>query len=175
MMGRTRRLIFGAIRVEKYGHTLFIAMTLAFPRAILLAQQKTPDQAAPVSNYHYDVQDVRLEGMLTERKVYGPPGYGETPSKDERTTILILKLAHAITVEPLADAKAKDSPNLDIARNLREVQLFVGRSQTAEARKLLGKTVVAAGTLNEAVAPSQYTRVWLDTKTLVPKPTGRTH
>ena len=170
-MGHTSRLVFGAIRAGKHGQILFIVLTLAFPRAILLAQQKAPDQAAPVSNYHYDVQDVRLEGTLTERKVYGPPGYGETPSKDERTTILILKLAHAITVEPLA----KDSPSLDIARNIREVQLFVGRSQTAEARKLLGKTVVAAGTLNEAVAPSQYTKVWLDTKTLVPKPTITTH
>jgi hypothetical protein len=174
MIGQTRRRIHEAIRAGKHGHMLFIVMMLACPWAILYARQKAPDQATTDSNYHYDVQHVRLEGMLTERKVYGPPGYGETPAQDERTTILILKLAHAITVEPLADAKAKDSPNLDTARNIREVQLFVGRSQIAEARKLLSKNVVAVGTLNEAVAPSQYTRVWLDTKTLSLKPTSTT-
>jgi hypothetical protein len=169
MIGHTRRRIFAAIHAGKQSHILFIVVTLACPRAILFAQQKAPDQGASVSNYQYDVPEARLEGMLTERKVFGPPGYGETPAKDERTTILVLKLAQAITVEPLADAKMKNSPNLDTAKNIREVQLFVGRSQITEARKLLGRNVIAVGTLNEAVAPSQYTKVWLDIKALGPK------
>ena len=131
------------------------------------AQQKVASGTAPV--YQYDSAGIRLEGTLTERKVYGPPGYGETPAKDERDTILVLKLSQAISVQPTANAQANGSASLDPQKNVQEVQLFVDRSQTAEAHKLLGKVVVAVGTLNEAAAPSQYTKVWLDTKTLNPK------
>jgi hypothetical protein len=131
------------------------------------ATQNTASETA--SSYHYDSAGIRLEGTLIERKVYGPPGYGETPAKDERDTHLILKLSHAITVEPTANAEANGSASLDPEKNIDEVQLFVAPSRTAEARKLLGKLVVAVGTLNEAAAPSQYTKVWLDTKTFNPK------
>jgi hypothetical protein len=132
-----------------------------------MAQQEIAGKAIP--SYQYDTAGIRLEGTLMERKVYGPPGYGETPAKDERDTILILKLSHPISVEPTANAEANGSASLDPEKSIHEVQLFVDRSQTAEARKLLGKVVVAVGTLNEAAAPSQYTKVWLDTKTLNPK------
>lgn len=134
-----------------------------------VAQQKAATGSVPEASYKYDTPGVQLEGTLIERKVYGPPGYGETPAKDERDTILILKLSHPITVGPTANAEASGSASLDIEKHVHEVQLFVDRSRTAEARKLLGKVVVAGGTLNEAAAPSQYTKVWLDTKTLTPK------
>jgi hypothetical protein len=49
------------------------------------------------------------------------------------------------------------------------VQLFIGRSQTADAHKLIGRTVAATASLNEAITASQYTKVWLDVKTLHPK------
>jgi hypothetical protein len=134
-----------------------------------VAQQETVSGTVHEPSYKYDTPGIRLEGTLIERKVYGPPGYGETPAKDERSTILILKLSHAINVEPTANAEASGSASLDPEKNVREVQLFVDRSQTVAARKLLGKVVVAVGTLNEAAAPSQYTKVWLDSKTLNPK------
>jgi hypothetical protein len=164
--------IFGALPTRKHGQIVLIIAVFAWCQAFSFGQQKTIDKPNHAPSYHYDVEGIQLEGMLGELKVYGPPGFGETPDQDERATILILKLPRAITVEPLAHAKAKDSPNLATARNIHEVQLFVGRSQTAEARKLLGKNVVVVGTLNEAVAPSQYTKVWLDTKTLSPKATS---
>jgi hypothetical protein len=130
------------------------------------AQQRTANEEL---KYQYDTPGIQLEGTLVERKVYGPPGYGETPKKDERSTILILKLAHAITVEPIPDAKEKNSASLDVAKNVREVQFFLARDKTGEARAMVGKTVVAVEVLNEAVAPSQYAKVWLDVKTLSPK------
>lgn len=144
-----------------------VAVLLAFYLGTCAAQQATASGTS--SNYRYDTPGIRLEGTLAERKVYGPPGYGETPAKDERDTILILKLTHAISVEPTANAEANGSASLDPEKNVLEVQLFVDRSRTAEARKLLGKAVIAQGTLNEAAAPSQYTKVWLDVKTLDPK------
>ena len=86
--------------------------SIAFGMALLLsgcpvacsAQQTSPGGAAVACRY--DTAGVRLEGTLTERKEYGPPGYGETPSKDERTTILVLKLSSPISVQPAANAEA---------------------------------------------------------------------
>lgn len=113
---------------------------------VSLGQQKTAQEERKVQ---YDTPGIRLEGRLTERKVYGPPGYGETPTKDKQTTILVLKLPYPITVEPSADAKQKNSPSLDPVRNVHEVQLFIARHQTAGAHALLGKRVVAEGTLSQ--------------------------
>lgn len=118
------------------------------------------------SSYRYDTGGLSLHGTLIERKVYGPPGYGETPTHDAHETILILKLPQPISVEPAANAHSTGSPNLDPAKNVREVQLFLSRSQTVEARKLLGRMVNATGTLNESITAAQRTKVWLDVKSL---------
>jgi len=128
------------------------------------AQKGPPTRTAPP--YRYDTAGVRLEGTLSERKEYGPPGYGETPAKDKRETIFVLKLSSPVSVQPAANAEASGSASLDPVKNVGEVQLFIPRPQVANVRKLLGKVVVAVGTLNEAAAPSQYTKVWLDTKTV---------
>lgn len=121
------------------------------------------------SSYHYDTAGTTLHGTLIERKVYGPPGYGETPAQDAHETILILKLPQPISVEPAPNAEANGSPNLDPAKNIRELQLFMGRPQVVEARKHLGQTVAATGMLNESITAAQRTKVWLDVKTLDPK------
>jgi hypothetical protein len=133
-----------------------------------VAQQKAGTGSVPEASYKYDTPGVQLEGTLIERKVYGPPGYGETPAKDLRTSIFVLKLRQPITAEPIPPV-AKDNPNGDTFKHVREVQLFVNSSQTADARKLVGHTVAATGTLNESITASQYTKVWLDVKTLEPK------
>jgi hypothetical protein len=117
-------------------------------------------------SYRYDTAGTTLQGTLIERKVYGPPGYGETPAQDAHETILILKLPHPISVEPAANADGNGTPNLDPAKNVREVQLFISRSQATDARKLLGAMVIATGTLNESITASQRTKVWLDVKAI---------
>ena len=127
---------------------------------------QTAAPAGGAVSYRYDTAGTRLEGTLTERKEYGPPGYGETPSKDEKATILVLKLSNPVSVQPTANAAANGSTSLDPVKDVREVQLYIPKPQVADARKLLSKVVVAVGTLNEAAAPSQYTKVWLDTQTV---------
>jgi len=64
------------------------------------------------------------------------------------------------------NAEMNGSPNLDPAKNVREVQLFMSRPQAVEVRKFLGGNVVATGTLNESVTASQRTKVWLYVKTI---------
>jgi hypothetical protein len=72
---------------------------------------------------------------------------------------------------PIEGAEAKNSTNLSTVKHVRQIQLlFVGsRTTVTDARKLQGKTVVADGNLDEAVAPSQYTDVTMDVKTLQAK------
>ncbi|HET9743817.1 MAG TPA: hypothetical protein VFQ00_13795 [Terriglobales bacterium] len=133
------------------------------------AQQKGENSSEHQANYYYDTPGVRLEGTLIKRKVYGPPGDGETPAQDVRTAILVLRLAHPICVEPVANADASKTANLDPAKNVRDVQLFVSVSRRTDARKLVGRVVTATGTLNESITASQYTKVWLEAKTLEPE------
>jgi hypothetical protein len=77
-----------------------------------------------------------------------------------------LKLPHGISVEPAVNAEANGSANLDSAPNVQEVQFFIARAQVAAAQKLIGHLITADGTLNESLTASQYTKVWLDVKTL---------
>jgi len=118
------------------------------------------------ASYRYDTAGVTLHGTLIQRRVHGPPGYGETPAQDAHETILILKLPHPISVKPAANAEANGSPNLDPAKNVREVQLHMNRPQAVHARRLLGRKVTATGTLNESITAVQRTKVWLEVKTL---------
>jgi hypothetical protein len=133
-----------------------------------IAQQPGATPTMHVSTYRYDTPGTILVGTLTERAVYGPPGFGETPAQDIREKIFVLKLAHAISVEPLADAQTQNTANLDPARNIHEVQVFGDHAVKSEISKMVGKKVVIVGILNESVAPSQYTKVWMDVSSVNP-------
>ena len=125
--------------------------------------------ADPESVYNYGVAATQLEGNLVKRKVFGPPGYGETPAKDERNTILILKLLRPISVKPTAGSVAKNNPNSEAFQHVREIQLFIPRQKRTEAERMVGKIVLVSGMLNEHVAPSSYTDVWMDVKAITLK------
>jgi hypothetical protein len=135
-------------------------------RGFCLAQHNTTNEATDEATFKCDTAGVRLEGTLIERTFYGQPGFGETPAQDVRVKVLLVKLPHPITVEPAGSANRNSSASLNTIRNVREVQLYPGPTQNAEARKMLGKTVVAVGTLREAAAPNQYVDVSMDVKTL---------
>lgn len=154
------RFIFAAV----VGSALFLGNP-----GTCAAQQKTVTGSPPKGSYKYDTPETRLEGTLVERKVYGPPGYGETPRKDAKETILVLKLSHAIAVEPAGNAEASGSPNLDAAKGVIEVQLFLNSSVAVDTKKLVGTMITATGTLNESVTASQRTKVWMHVQRLESK------
>jgi hypothetical protein len=120
--------------------------------------------------FRFDTPKVKLEGTLSERVFYGPPGFGETPDKDARERVLILTLRQPITVVPAENAKPKVTSSLSTLSNVRAVQLFIfPPAKREQARKLIGKTVVAIGTLNEATAPSEHLKVTMDVEALNPE------
>jgi hypothetical protein len=134
------------------------------------AQENTTSGQQPESHYKCDTQGVQLEGLLTTRTFYGPPGFGETPAKDAREKTLILKLAKPITVDPIDNVKANKGSCWGDFPHLRAVQLFISpQDKAADARKLVGKQVVAVGTLREGDAPSEHTKVIMEVKTVDPK------
>lgn len=146
------------------------------PRALLAAFvliQSVSGAAAPQSAsnpsqepvYKYDTHGIKLEGRLIERTFFGPPGFGETPALDARETVLVLALPRPITVQPTQHAQPED-----IAKHVREVQLLIlPRQRKDSVRKLLGKSVVMTGTLNEATAPSEHLKVSMTVETFTEK------
>jgi hypothetical protein len=161
------------LRISSVFLTTFVVGGLAICHGAGGGVQSGPSRAETKSSeYICDTPGVKLEGRLSERTFYGPPGFGETPRKDAREKVLILNLAQPITVVPVTDAEAKGSASLDTLGNIRAVQLFLfPLSKRDQARKLIGKTVVVIGTLNEAVAPSEHLDVSMEVETLNPKQT----
>jgi hypothetical protein len=144
--------------------SLFMLVTLsliALTPVALISQEKPTVHRVSQSVLQYDVAGTKLEGTVTARKVFGPPGYGETPARDTHEIILVLKLTQSISVQPATNAETSGSANLDPAENVREIQLFPDRSQKRNIQRLIGQKVVVTGTLNESITASQYTKVWL--------------
>jgi hypothetical protein len=104
-----------------------------------------------------------------ERTFYGPPGFGATPSKDAHESVFLLNLKTSITVEPLESATAENSTCSKTFHHVRQVQLFVDPAISAQARKMVGKVVVAVGLLDEAHLPSHHTDIIMDAQTLTEK------
>jgi hypothetical protein len=117
--------------------------------------------------YKCDTPGIELEGMLTQRTFYGPPGFGETPAKDAREKVYLLKLERPVTMTPIDDPKAKTC--WDAFPHVREVQLFIAPGSKMDTSRLLGKAVLATGIIRESDAPSEHTKVTMDVKTLQAK------
>ena len=145
-----------------------ILLLAAFGNLGTIVGQEKPQPETDLT-YNYDGAKVQLLGVLVKRKVYGPPGYGETPAQDTRATILVLKLSHAVNVVPLPNANATETPDLDAVQAIREVQLFISSSKHLDSKTFIGSTVAVVGTLHESITASQYTKVWMDVETLTPR------
>jgi hypothetical protein len=89
-----------------------------------------------------------------EQQKFGPPGYGETPARDERVTILILRLEHGIDV--CADSTASDPRR--VVRDARELQL-TGRVDPARLHSYRGKKLTVFGSLYRKAWGTDYTDV----------------
>ena len=137
---------------------------MGHPENRVLAQQQA---RAKEAIYKCDTPGIQLEGMLTQRTFYGPPGFGETPAKDAREKVYLLKLGRPVTMTPIDDPKAKTC--WDAFPHVREVQLFIPLENKMDASRFLGKTVVATGIIRESDAPSEHAKVTMDVKTLQAK------
>ena len=107
----------------------------------------------PLSPYR-----VSLTGILRREVHLGAPGYGESPERDERDTILVLELPQDIPVCP------------DLTQSKHDSVAHVSRVQlTGDARDgfdALGSRVTAFGALSRAVWPTDFLPVGLRTDSI---------
>jgi hypothetical protein len=89
----------------------------------------------------------------------GPPGYGETPAKDERDTIVVLVLPIALKV-CIVPRPRSDTGSIYAATRL---QL---RGAPRTVLEHIGNTVTVFGKLSEAVWGGEFTRIVLYTDSI---------
>jgi hypothetical protein len=115
-----------------------------------------------------DQDPVRLSGTLLEEQKLGPPGYGETPQKDERITILLLRLDQPINVcsDSAVDSSAAMVPTHDLQ--------LVGHLDRGSVHQHVGREITVYGTLRRQVWGTDYTQVLVRVDSipgiLVPRP-----
>ena len=142
-----------------------IAMTLGVARlAILLSisvllsvSPCTLSSAADGERWSsYEPAVVQLGGTLIVEKRFGPPNYGEDPATDAQLRIPMLLLASPVNVR----GDPNDDLNNTTVTGVRKIQLIFLTGGPAYKR-LIGKSVVVAGTLSQAMTGHHFTPVVL--------------
>lgn len=97
---------------------------------------------------------VRLSGIIREEHRLGPPGYGETPKRDQKITILVLHLPQGLDV--CADTSA-DDPRPAV-RAVTELQV-TGRLDPSRIKPHLGRPITVYGNLYYQSWGTDYTQM----------------
>jgi hypothetical protein len=91
----------------------------------------------------YQPEVVSLHGKLLLKTFAGPPNYHDIRKGDEAQTVWLVRLDSPICVD-----RDKAEPDLNPSqKNVRSVQLVLNREDGERAKALLGKRVVATGSL----------------------------
>jgi hypothetical protein len=101
---------------------------------------------------HYEPTVVELKGKLIVLNKYGPPNYGETPHQDQKVRVTVLDISTPVDV--LADPGSE--LNSETVRNVSQIQMAFSGSTY---KKLVGRMVVAKGTLFRGHTGHHYTEV----------------
>jgi len=149
------------------GPPILTALIILIATGTSYSRQNTQKQAQPDATLRC-ADRVRLEGKLSERTFYGPPGIG-TPAKQVYEKLFLLNLMTPITVQPTGGASSEMSSCSKTFRRVRQVQLFFDSAKSAEAETMVSKVVVVFGLLDEAHLPSQHTGIIMDVETLSAK------
>jgi len=105
-------------------------------------------------------QAVALTGVLKTKTEFGPPGFGETPKRDSKVRIFVLKLQEPRTVKELA---LPDGPKP--GEVFSEVQLRCDSSAFPQCETLLkksvGQRITVSGKTDGQTYPTDYLPVIL--------------
>ena len=73
-------------------HAILVAVFVMFGDA------SSAENEAHSPTLAWEPKTVELEGRVTQEQRFGPPGFGETPARDTKETIFVLRLDQAISV-----------------------------------------------------------------------------
>ncbi len=123
-------------------------------------QEATEVKAENASEYQYEPAISTIHGTLSTKVYWGPPGYGEDTTVDEKENVYLLLLDKGINIQaPKKDLS--DGYNAAI-NNVMQLQLVNQQSLDA----YLNKNVTITGTLFGAQTGHHHTDVLLDVKTI---------
>jgi hypothetical protein len=108
-------------------------------------------------DYQYEPSVSTISGTLTIKQFYGRPNYGETPEKDEKVSVYILKSAYPVTVIAAGNQPDGETANKTI-RGVTEIQVY-DRNQNKSLSAYLGKKITLKGTLIHAESGDHYTKI----------------
>lgn len=112
------------------------------------------------TEYGYEPEVSTLHGTLSTKLYWGPPGYGEDTTVDEREPAYILTLPQGINIT---------TPKNDLSEGYNAAINNVLKIQVVPQRNIdayVGKAVTVTGTLFGAQTGHHHTDVLLDLKTI---------
>jgi hypothetical protein len=110
--------------------------------------------------YPYEPNGVKLTGTVVNVKAYGPPNFGETPDKDEKLNLKVLKLDQPINVKGNTNDEIDDEDVLEVT----EIEIDTNINLNPRLFFYVGKKVEVEGTLEHREAGAWITEVLLDLK-----------
>jgi len=114
-------------------------MVLSFNFAAVCFAQTKSGQAC----LSYEPTVVKLQGTLARKTYPGPPNYEDVRKGDRPESSWFVVLSHPVCVD-----EDKESPDLNPAhQNIRSVQLVLTQEAYKKYKGLIGKRVIATGTL----------------------------
>jgi hypothetical protein len=123
-----------------------------------------PEESIPgtenASSYQYEPAVSSLKGTLSTQLFWGPPGYGEDTTTDEREKEYVLILDKAISMQ---------KPDSDLSEGFNGALNHVTKIQLVHTQNLqpyLHKTVQVTGTLFGAQTGHHHTEVLLEVKSI---------
>jgi hypothetical protein len=108
----------------------------------------------------YEPSVVKLTGTLVRKTFPGPPNYESVRKGDRSETYWLLELPRPICVD---ESKEQRDP---AQKDVRRIQLVVNEETYKNQKALVGRRVVATGTLFGAITGHHHTPVLLQVKTL---------
>ena len=139
---------------------------MSFPRTavllLLFSSFGCLAQLEPSGCRSYEPAVVALHGTLVRKTFAGPPNYEDIRKGDAAETYWLLNLDSPICVD-----EDKTDPDLNPAqKNIRRVQLVLDPKAYEQFKALLGKRVVATGSLFGAHTGHHHTPVLLTVTSL---------
>jgi hypothetical protein len=110
----------------------------------------------------YEPSVVKVAGTLGRKTVPGPPNYESVSNGDRPETYWFVQLSRPVCV-----GEDEKEPDLNPAKkDVRSIQLVLTPDAYAACKELVGKRVVASGTLFGAITGHHHTPVLLTVRTL---------
>lgn len=139
---------------------------------ILISTNSLTGQNTPQSEcLSYEPAVVTLSGTLVRKTFPGPPNYESVKKGEKPATSWFLDLAESVCVNA-----SKTEPDLDPKQSgIHEIQLVLQPEQYPQHKGMVGRTVLATGTLLGEHTGHHHTPVLLTVRTLNRRNSTRNH